>query len=87
MRAFRIPSVLAVVASLALLGCGDLGTGPSLDGFDPEFNKHSNHQGNNDQGEQEPCTTPLDPEVTPPDCDEGDQGDGNGDENGEGEQN
>jgi len=35
MRAFRIPSVLAVVASLALLGCGDLGTGPSVDA--PEF--------------------------------------------------
>ena len=32
---FRIPSALALVASLALVGCGDLGTGPSVDG--PEF--------------------------------------------------
>ena len=36
MRAFRIPSVLALVASLALLGCGDI-AGPSLDELGPEF--------------------------------------------------
>jgi len=35
MRAFRIPAALLVVASLALLGCGDLGTGPSAEA--PQF--------------------------------------------------
>ncbi len=55
MRAFRIPSVLALVASLALLGCGDLGTGPSVDA--PQFtpgkgqgnavgHSHENNEGN-----------------------------------------
>ena len=34
MRAFRIPAPLLVVASLALLGCGDL-AGPSVDA--PQF--------------------------------------------------
>ena len=37
MKKTRIPSVLALVASLALLGCGDLGTAPSLDELGPEF--------------------------------------------------
>ena len=37
MHAFRIPSVLALVASLGLLGCGDLATPPSLDELGPEF--------------------------------------------------
>ncbi len=37
MRALRIPSVLALVASLALLGCGDLVTGPSVDA--PQFDR------------------------------------------------
>ena len=66
----RIPSVLALVASLALLGCGDLGTGPSAEA--PQFRGH-----NNKQGEQEPCV--LIPETT--ECDEGDQGDDNEDNN------
>ena len=37
MRAFGIPAALMVVASLALLGCGDLATPPSLDGLGPQF--------------------------------------------------
>jgi len=40
MRALRIPSVLALVASLALLGCGDLGTAPSLDELGPQLEVH-----------------------------------------------
>jgi len=40
MRAFRIPAALMVVASLALLGCGDLGTAPSLDGLGPDLANH-----------------------------------------------
>ena len=37
MRAFRIPAALVVVASVALVGCGDLGTAPSVDERGPEF--------------------------------------------------
>ena len=38
MHAFRIPGVLALVASLALLGCGDRATAPSLDeGLGPQL--------------------------------------------------
>jgi len=37
MKKIRIPSALALVASLALLGCGDLGTAPSVDELGPEF--------------------------------------------------
>ena len=36
MHAFRIPGVLALVASLALLGCGDRATAPSLDELGPQ---------------------------------------------------
>ncbi len=35
MRAFRIPAVFLVVASLALLGCGDLATPPNSDELGP----------------------------------------------------
>ena len=34
-----IPTVFTFVACLALLGCGDLGTGPSVDELGPEFRR------------------------------------------------
>ena len=37
MHAFKIPSVLTLVASLAFLGCGDLATPPSLDELGPQL--------------------------------------------------
>ncbi len=37
MRIFRIPGALTVVASLALLGCGDRATAPSLDELGPQL--------------------------------------------------
>ncbi len=40
MHEFRIPSALALVASLALVGCGDLGTAPSVDELGPQFSVH-----------------------------------------------
>jgi len=72
MRAFRIPAALLVAVSLALFGCADLATGPDVEDVDvvPQFVKG----GNNDQGEQEPCSQTND-EALPPNCDEGDQGD------------
>ncbi len=39
MRAFRIPATLLVVTSLALLGCGDRATAPSLDELGPQLNR------------------------------------------------
>ncbi len=75
MRAFRIPAALLVVASLALIGCGDI-TGPSAEAA-PQFKKPSN-----DQGDQQPCV--LVPEATVCPEDEGDQGDGEGQQDGDG---
>lgn len=41
MYVFRIPSVVAVVASLALLGCGDRATAPSSDELGPQLLVHN----------------------------------------------
>ena len=61
MRAFRIPAALMVVASIALVGCGDL-TGPSVEAApqfqdaDPGDQGQNGEQGdkgqNGEQGDQ-----------------------------------